>query len=188
LRGLTGIPFTTGTAENALTSSYIELLPKLTTSLNGHAEALVREQTLDLIALSLASSPDMKAALSSALSLISMRVRAVINSGLSDPSLNVRTVARRAGVSSRHANEVLAKEGTSIARLILSSRLNRCRQALDDPRQRHRTVSEIAFSWGFCDLTHFGRRFRDTFGMPPREYRRKAFEDPRENGPIAPPP
>ena len=77
-------------------------------------------------------------------------------------------------MSVRHADALLAREGTSIARLIRSWRLARCRRALEDPLQRHRTVGEIAFGWGFSDLTHFGRRFTAAYGMSPGEYRRLA--------------
>ena len=33
-------------------------------------------------------------------------------------------------------------------------------------------VSEIAYGWGFSDMTHFGRKFRAAFGLLPSEYRR----------------
>jgi AraC-like DNA-binding protein len=40
----------------------------------------------------------------------------------------------------------------------------------------HRMIGEIAFSWGFSDLSHFSRRFRDQFGMTPSEARRNRQE------------
>jgi AraC family transcriptional activator of tynA and feaB len=43
----------------------------------------------------------------------------------------------------------------------------RCRKALEDPLQAHRTVSEIAYGWGFCDMTHFGRKFKKAYGLLP---------------------
>jgi AraC family transcriptional regulator, positive regulator of tynA and feaB len=73
---------------------------------------------------------------------------------------------------------VLAQEGTSIRRLILERRLARCRTALEDPMQAHRSISEIAYGWGFSDMTHFGRKFRETYGMLPSEYRRLLSPDP----------
>jgi AraC-like DNA-binding protein len=33
-------------------------------------------------------------------------------------------------------------------------------------------VSEIAYRWGFNDLSHFNRSFRAHFAMTPREWRR----------------
>jgi AraC-like DNA-binding protein len=55
-------------------------------------------------------------------------------------------------------------------------RLERCRKALTDPAQSKRSVSEIAYSWGFCDLTHFGRAFRAAYGMLPSECRQLALK------------
>ncbi len=40
--------------------------------------------------------------------------------------------------------------------------------------QSHRTISEIAYAWGFADQSHFARRFREAFGMTPRDYRIQA--------------
>ncbi len=36
-----------------------------------------------------------------------------------------------------------------IMRLIQARRLARCRSALEDPSDTHRTISEIAYGWGF---------------------------------------
>ena len=82
------------------------------------------------------------------------------------------SAAAGAGISVRYANALLAEEGTSLLRLIQTRRLDQCARSLADPMQRNRTVSEIAFAWGFSDLTHFGRAFKKRFGLPPREYRR----------------
>jgi AraC-like DNA-binding protein len=101
-----------------------------------------------------------------------MNVRTAIEARLPDPQLDAETVATAAGVSVRYANALLAQEGTSIARLIQSRRLERCHRALMDPLQAHRTVTEIAAGWGFSDMTHFGRRFKTAYGVLPSEFRR----------------
>jgi AraC-like DNA-binding protein len=105
-----------------------------------------------------------------------LNIHAAIEARLADPALDAKTVAAAAGVSVRYANAVLAEEGTSIMRLIQTRRLARCRRALDHPLQNHRTISEIAYGWGFSDMTHFGRRFKAAFGRSPRDYRRQNCE------------
>jgi AraC-like DNA-binding protein len=80
-------------------------------------------------------------------------------------------VAATAGVSVRYANPLLTQEGTSIVRLVQSRRLDRCHRALKDPLQAHRTVTEIASSRGFSDMTYFGRRFKAAYGILPSELR-----------------
>ncbi len=82
-------------------------------------------------------------------------------------------MATEAGISIRYANALLSVEGTSLERCILDRRLERCRRALEDPRQAHRTIGDIAFAWGFSDLSHFTRRFKAEFGVSPGEYRRQ---------------
>jgi AraC family transcriptional activator of tynA and feaB len=46
--------------------------------------------------------------------------------------------------------------------------------ALRDVRQRPRHISEIAYAWGFNDLSHFNRAFRQRFDMTPSEWRESA--------------
>ena len=133
---------------------------------------MVRDQVLDLLAVSLATVIGAeRPRISSAHSLALTTVRAAIEARLTDPALDPGGIAAAAGISVRYANAVLAHEGTSIARLILATRLSRCRKALEDPSQAHRTLSEIATGWGFSDMTYFGRRFKTAYGVLPSEYR-----------------
>lgn len=158
--------------ENGLISEYLALLPKHAERL-GKTAGIVVEQTLDLLAVALGRASGLpKVQVSAARFVVSRQLRSAIEKRLSDPGLNPSAVAAAAGVSVRYANTVLSDEHTSIARLIRTMRLERCRQGLGDPAQSHRTVSEIAYSWGFSDMTHFARRFKSAFGMLPSEYRR----------------
>ena len=132
---------------------------------------MVKDQALDLVARALAKATEgLRPQVSSARSLVRMNARAAIDARLADPALDATAVAAAAGVSVRYANAVLAEESMSIVRLIQAMRLARCRRALEDPSQRHRRVSEIADSWGFSDMTHFGRKFKAAYGSLPSEY------------------
>jgi AraC family transcriptional regulator, positive regulator of tynA and feaB len=174
-RGMIARAIKPSAAEHSLTSAFLAMLPALTDKLGRAAVNVVRDQTLDLVAVSLAKVMDGgRPRVSSARSLVLVSVRAAIEARLSDPALDAETVAAAAGVSVRYANAVLTENDTSIMRLIWARRLERCRQALEDPSQPHRTVSEIAYGWGFSDTTHFGRRFRAAYGLLPSDYRRRA--------------
>ena len=85
--------------------------------------------------------------------------------------LDVDQTAAALGVSSRYVNDLLSDEGTSFQRYVLTERLARCQRDLASPVLAHRHVSEIAFAWGFNDLSHFGRVFRERYGLSPRDYR-----------------
>jgi AraC family transcriptional activator of tynA and feaB len=93
---------------------------------------------------------------------------------LGDPELSPRTVAGRFGISVRTLHLRFGKVGRSFGRWVLESRLDRCREALRDPRQATCSISEIAYRWGFNDLSHFDKVFRARFGMTPRQWRRAA--------------
>jgi AraC family transcriptional regulator, positive regulator of tynA and feaB len=171
IRDLTAIALKPSKPENRWTSSFLAMLPSVSGRLTATAEEIASNQILDLIAISLLDAGSSRSRISS-WSLSLLRVRSAIEARLSDPTLNAATVAEVAGVTIRYANGLLAKECTSIMRLALAMRLKRCRQALEDPRQDHRTVSEIARGWGFSDMTHFGRSFRAMYGVLPRDFRK----------------
>jgi AraC family transcriptional regulator, positive regulator of tynA and feaB len=148
-------------SETGLTSLFLGLLPAHAGNLGPPAAAMVGDQALDLLAVSIAKTiGGPQARLSSARSFVRFNLRIAIETRLADRALDPAGVAAAAGVSVRYANAILAEEGTSIARLIQARRLARCGKALADPVQARRTIREIALGWGFSDMTHFGRRFR----------------------------
>jgi AraC-like DNA-binding protein len=61
--------------------------------------------------------------------------------------------------------------GHSFSRWVLDNRLEACRLALSDQNQRALNISEIAYRWGFNDLSHFNKTFRTRFDMTPGESR-----------------
>ena len=63
-------------------------------------------------------------------------------------------------------------DGTVRLTFIVRRRLDECARALVCGAQRGRTITAIAFDYGFNSPTHFGRVFRAKFGLTPREYRR----------------
>jgi AraC-like DNA-binding protein len=160
--------------EPRLLGAYLACLPAQIDHMSFESARMVGEHLLDLIAVALPRSGDMETPkVSSAKSLALLKLRAAIESQLSDPALDPDAVAAAAGISVRYANILLAHEGSSIMRLVLERRLERCRASMKDPKQMHRTLSEIAFGWGFSDMTHFSRRFKTAYGVLPSDYRRR---------------
>lgn len=106
-------------------------------------------------------------------------IRDYAERNLGDPALSPASVAAHFRCSTRYLHGLFAEGGESFMRWVLARRLARCRQALLDPALRERTIADIAFRWGFQDLSHFGRAFKATFGMTPRECRAEAGA-PRE--------
>jgi AraC-like DNA-binding protein len=158
-----------------IAAEFIGMLAARTDTLEALVQARLAEQALDLIALAL-NAGDGTPKLSSPRASALLRLKAVINARLSDPTLKLADIAAAAGISVRYANDLLAEENFSLERYILHRRLERCRSVLEDPLQAHRMISEIAFSWGFSDHSHFTRRFRAEFGMAPGDWRRARQE------------
>ena len=129
-------------------------------------------QTLDLLALVLSHRAGKSVSLSSSKVIALERLKRTIGRNLRDPELNPFRAAEMAGIGVRQANRLLALERTSLERFIFSERLDRCYAALLDTAHDNQTISEIAFSWGFNDLSHFSRSFRTHFGMSPTEFRK----------------
>jgi AraC family transcriptional regulator, positive regulator of tynA and feaB len=172
-RPLIGKSFGLATPFQKWVSSFLATLPGVVEKLGQPAEMILQTQIMDLIALSLAEAgAASKPRISSARSVALLAVRAAIEARLTHPSLNSSMAANAAGVSVRYANALLATDGESIMSLILARRLDRCLAALEDRKQDHLTISDIALSWGFSDMTHFGRSFKAKYKILPSELRK----------------
>ena len=107
-----------------------------------------------------------------------LRAQRYIAGHLADQDLSPTGVAQALRVSVRYLYLLFQAEGTSPARWILERRLERASRLLADSRQAGWTITDIAFSVGFKDASHFTRAFKNTYGCCPREYRRTASGRP----------
>jgi AraC-like DNA-binding protein len=85
----------------------------------------------------------------------------------------VKAIAAEMRVSPSTLHRIWAGEACSLADWIWAQRLDAARRDLCDPGLAARSVSAIAFSWGFNDAAHFSRAFRARFGRSPRELKSK---------------
>jgi len=156
----------------ALLTAFMRALVRIDPStLSPAMAAIVREQMLDLAAVVLGNLAGTMPRLGAAARFGTLKLRVSIESQLTDPDADAQSIAAGAGLSERHANRLLALEGTSIRRLLFERRLNKCREMIEDPQHMHRSISDIAFFYGFRNLSHFTRVFKDRFGFSPGEYR-----------------
>lgn len=172
---MTAIPIAPSSAIATLAMGFIELLPQQAMALDTISGLKVAEQSLDLLALTIAAHKGVEGTtMSSPRAVARMRVKAIVERLLIEPGLKPERIATEAGISVRYANALLAEEGTSLERYLNERRLQRCRCALEDVHQQHRSIGEIAYNWGFSDLAHFSRRFKARYGMTPTAFRREA--------------
>jgi AraC-like DNA-binding protein len=103
-------------------------------------------------------------------------ILAFCRQNLHDSELTPQRVAAHFGISLRTVHLRFELIGQTFGRWLLEHRLDACRAALRDGRQRAANVSEIAYRWGFNDLSHFNKVFRARFNTTPRAWRNGADE------------
>lgn len=103
-----------------------------------------------------------------------------IDAHLAEPTLSPVEVASAVGISLRHLHRVFSATDSTMGDYVRCRRLEQCRKDIMDSRLRARTITEIAFSWGFSDAAHFSHAFRKQFGTSARAFRsepRRSDED-----------
>ncbi|GAA2598810.1 helix-turn-helix domain-containing protein [Actinomadura fulvescens] len=108
-----------------------------------------------------------------------VHIRDFIDRRLGDPALTPQAIAAAHHISVRQLHKLFQLQGgPSVAAWIRIRRLERCRRDFADPRLGHLAVCVIARRWGFTDPAHFGRIFRETYGVTPTDYRHRHSDVP----------
>jgi AraC family transcriptional regulator, positive regulator of tynA and feaB len=102
------------------------------------------------------------------------QIRLYIEDHLRDANLTTDKIAEAHGISQRYLHKLFKTEGVSVGRLIWERRLERCRRDLENPLFSGKSITEIAYSWGFNSSSHFSRIFKQRFNRSPREIRKMA--------------
>jgi len=112
------------------------------------------------------------------------RIRQYILAHLSDPDLSIDQIARAMGCSKRYLHQVFAAENVTIERHIWRLRIERCCEALTEQGKTEKSISAIAFEWGFNSSAHFSRLFKAQVGVAPTSFRRNraGARPPQEPG------
>jgi AraC-like DNA-binding protein len=155
----------------AVASNFLKSFADNAANLSAGETTALADQALDLLALAIASVRPVEACFSRSRSLSLCRVKDFVEQHLADPELDAEHIARGVGLSPRYINKLFEDEGSSLMRYVWTRRLARCRQDMLEPAHTGHRLSEIALRWGFNDLSHFSRAFRQQFGLAPREFR-----------------
>ena len=101
-----------------------------------------------------------------------IRVLDYVETHLSDPGLTPASVAAALRISTRYLHRVWKNaDGDSLARYVLRRRLEECARTLRDPLHSRRSITAIAFDWGFVGMPHFCSAFRQHYNCSPGVYR-----------------
>lgn len=94
-----------------------------------------------------------------------------LRANLDDPDLSNDVIGRAINLSSRTLLRLFAEEGTTPMRWLMQERLRASRQALE--HQRFERVTDVAFAFGFHNLSHFSRSFKAMHGVSPQQLLRR---------------
>lgn len=97
-----------------------------------------------------------------------------IESQLKNHDLGPSVIAAHFDISTRYVHTIFSRQGETVSSYILRRRIEECAHALTgrSPGLNHKTITDIAFEWGFNNTAHFTRVFKQHFGVSPREFRK----------------
>jgi len=98
-------------------------------------------------------------------------IQEFVSRNIADPDLSAHTAARQFGISVRYVHKLFAGNGTTFNAYVAAARLDNIRSDLLCPSWDKRHVSDLAYRWGFNDLSTFNRSFKRRFGCAPTQYR-----------------
>lgn len=161
-----------------LLAGYLDTLATLADAPSPELAAVTGGHLLDLVAAVLGPGRD-TAQMIERRTVRAARLRIVleaISRRFADPGFDLGRLARATGLSRRYVQDLLEDTGNSFTEHVLERRLARALTLLTDPRSSHLPVTEIAFSSGFCDISHFNRMFRRRHGDTPTGVRARAVD------------
>jgi len=86
-----------------------------------------------------------------------------------DPQLDIHEIAHHAGMSPRTLNRLFHTEGETPHEWVKKQRYSAVAAELAESHQR--SITDIAYSWGFNDLSSFSRGFKSRFGKSASQWR-----------------
>ena len=168
------IPATSGIT--ALVTAYIDTLATSLTSLSEAQVVMVADNLGRLLAIACGGAiGDHEQAIRHA---GLEQARRHIEQHLTSPDLNPESVAHALGISVRQLHLTFERSGESFGQHVRRRRLQECRSTLENPLSASRSITDIAFGWGFSSLPTFYRAFSLAFGMAPGDVRALALGDP----------
>ncbi|HBZ7326258.1 helix-turn-helix domain-containing protein [Klebsiella michiganensis] len=98
-------------------------------------------------------------------------VKALILREIRDPSMNLEQLFFQSGIGMRTVQRMFQSEGETLTNWVNKQRFSGAAQDLRSVLESRRSITDIAFSWGFKDVSHFSRGFKSVYKMSPRQWR-----------------
>ncbi len=94
-----------------------------------------------------------------------------ISHNISSADLTPTSTAKQFGISTRYVHKLFAASNTTFGAHVVAKRLDHIRGDLLSPGCRNQPISNLAYRWGFNDLSSFNRAFKSRFGCSPSRFR-----------------
>src|SRR6266852_1077608 len=105
-----------------------------------------------------------------------IRAQVFIREHLRDPDLCIDQISAALGCTKRYLHMLFSERGMTVSDYIWHARLQNCRHELET--HAGKTVTDVAFSWGFSSSSHFSRVFRRYFGIVPSSIQKAQHSSP----------
>jgi AraC-like DNA-binding protein len=103
---------------------------------------------------------------------LALRVSLYLDEHLTESDLTPAKIAQAHHISLRQLYKVWSTNNDqTLVQWVVSARLSAARSDLARPDAAGRSVAAVARRCGFVDSAHFSRKFRQQYGMSPREWR-----------------
>jgi AraC family transcriptional activator of tynA and feaB len=104
-----------------------------------------------------------------------IRAQFFIREHLRDAELSIDRISAALGCTKRYLHMLFSDRGMTVSDYIWRARLQHCRQELE--AQGGKTITDVAFSWGFSSSSHFSRVFRKYYGVVPSSIHKAPHSD-----------
>ena len=95
------------------------------------------------------------------------KVKQFLLRNLDRTDLTVESISAAVHVSPRTLNRLFAAEGATVIRWLWQQRLAASHAELIKGQVKQ--VSQVALRFGFTNLSHFSRAFKQAYGLPPQQ-------------------
>lgn len=169
--GLHGLVLSGQSGLGHLLATYLRTIHKTASSLSPDEGARISQATAHLVVSCFGPSADAhEAATSAKKGALILSVKRYIDANLAEPDLTIDRIVHEFHVSRATLTRMFGSLG-GVASYIRERRMLRCFAQITSPAHAHRSIAELAYSWGFGNEAAFSRAFRRMFDMSPREAR-----------------